>query len=157
MARCLRCSQELGHRWERTVLRIHRHLGYEAARKACTEGGVDMPDHLIAGTGGRPPPPPLEEDPDLAAVEDLAANVAGLAALRDASEDDAAAIAKGLAVAGKLSLERTMEASHMGDSMRTQRFAAANQKIWQTYEALTGGMRPLPPKIRVLFPIVRSD
>ena len=70
---------------------------------------------------------------------------------------DGATMSRLLAQVGTAAVLRTPDEAGRGNSARMARFGQAVQRLWQAHETMTGGVRSLPPRIRVVFELqVRS-
>ena len=171
--RCLACSRDRGHRYDRTLERILKRDGETVARAEAEAGGVEFPDHLVGPLDAplKPKAPTSLDELLMAAALGInpdpqkAAQLVGidlepkaLKRLAQSVKDhplrraDAAFVSRLIAQAGAATAVRTLEAAGRGDSARAARLGQACERIFSTHQELTGGMRPLPPNIVVHFP-----
>lgn len=171
--RCLSCTKAKGQRYERTLERILNRDGEAVARAEAEAGGVEFPDHLVTGQRDALESKNatslqellmgaalgIEPDPEKAAeLVGIDLEPKKLKALAKAVKDhpirraDGAFVARLIAQAGAATAVRTLEAAGRGDSARAARLGQACERIFKTHEVMTGGVRPLPPKIVVSFP-----
>lgn len=175
---CLSCSRDLGHRYDRTLERIAKKEGVAAAQAAAKVGGVELPEQvaLVDVAGSAPEAGAVDADtPPALALRLLAVglsvtddpreacelvgipvpkNIKELAKLAEAmpiSKGDTRAVAAVIQAAGAVTALRSLGHAGRGEPVAAAKSAAASRSLWQAHESLTGGGKPTPSVVNVVF------